>query len=72
MSTLINFKLARKPMLKPRNRLWGWLGKGGRVKAVVMAAGKLGYFSGDIDKFNQLSVTGIYFIKKPWGYYVEQ
>ena len=76
---LINFKLARSPMLKPRNKVWGWLGtlKGliglkPRVKAVVLSGGYMRVFDGSIENFNELSINGVYFIKKPWGFYVEQ
>ena len=76
---LINFKITRSPMLKPRNKVWGWLGtlKGliwlkQRVKAVVLSGGYMRVFDGSIENFNELSVNGVYFIKKPMGFDMEE
>ena len=75
----MNFKIARSPMLKPRNRVWEWLstlkrliGFKQRVNAVVLSGGYMRVFNGSIENFNELSVNGIYFIKKPIGWSVDE
>ena len=70
-----NSKTTRSYTLKPSNWLWGWLGKGKCVKAVVQLGGQLHWCSMPVEEYNKISekkqLTGIIFLKKPYGWEVD-